>query len=82
MLLFLLEFGVKIPGIFDLLLLMLHHVEEFLGVDLTISSCSFPEKLLEVLIFCLELPNQFILRTLIDNCLVLDLLSTIGIPQR
>lgn len=81
-LLLFLQFVVEILHIFHLFLLMIHHVEEVLGVDLSISTGGLAQKFLELLVLCLQFSDQFILRTLINHSLVLDLFGSVSVPER
>lgn len=80
--LLLLKLLVKVLSLLHLLFLMVHHIEEVLGVDLAVASSSFTKKLLELLVLSLELPNELILRALVDDSLVLNLFGSICVTQR
>lgn len=72
---------IKVLPVLHLLVLVVHHIEEILRVHFAVSSSRFSEHLLQLFVLRLQLSDEFILRTLIDDGLVLDLLGTVCVTQ-
>lgn len=51
-------------------------------VDLALATSRLPQKLLQLFILLLEFPNEFVLCTLVNHSLVLDLLRSVRVSER